>query len=312
MKIKDFNERDKVNVPLLVVGVVKGVSNNGSPYMSLNLQDNTGNIDGKLWAVSDELSNKLKAGHIVEVSGDVIKYKNSLQLKLHSVEIKNIKNYQLNEFIITSQISKDELSQKINGYIESIQDSILHDVVKETIQSVEKEFFVYPAASKNHHEFVGGLATHTLEMCQLADGIVNQYPSINKDLLISGILVHDVCKVEEYVSPVVVEYSMEGKLLGHISMAQAKVYEIAKSMGHQDSEQVTLLRHMILSHHGEYEYGSPVKPMILEAELLNIIDNLSARVYMFEKNTNSLEVGEFSTRVFSLEGRSIYKPKFDE
>lgn len=310
MKIKDLKERDHLSQPLLVVGLTKGVSNNGNAYMSINLQDNTGSIEGKLWDVSDELNTKLKPGHIVEIKGDVIKYKNNLQLKLQSVEIKNIKNYQLSDFIMTSSISKEELKEKINEYIESIQDTILHCVVKEVIESVSSDFFVYPAAAKNHHEFVGGLASHTLEMCQTADKLIEQYPTINRDLLISGILVHDVCKIEEYVSPIVVEYSTMGKLLGHISMAQAKVYEIATKLNVADSEQVTLLRHMILSHHGEYEYGSPVLPLILEAELLNMIDNISARIYMFEKNTNLVEPGEFTTRVFSLEGRSVYKPEY--
>lgn len=309
MKIKDFQERTKINQPLLVVGLVKGVTNSGAPYMSLNLQDNSGNIEGKLWDVSDEIGSKLKPGHIVEVIADVIKYKANLQLKIQSIEIQNQKGYQLSDFIITSDIPKEQLKEGIYGFIDSIKDEVLKKVCKAVIDSVEKQFFLYPAASKNHHEFVGGLATHTLEMCQLADKLIDQYPQLNRDLLISGILMHDVSKVDEFVSPVVVEYSTIGKLLGHISMAQARVYEVAKELDVVDTEQIMLLRHLILSHHGEYEFGSPVKPMILEAELLNFIDNISARVYMFDKNSSTIEPGEFSSRVFSLEGRSIYKPK---
>lgn len=311
MKVKDFQERDRINQPLLVIGLTKGVSNNGNAYMSINLQDNSGNIEGKLWNVSEELNNKLKPGHIVEIEADVIKYKNNLQLKIQSLDIKNQKSYQISDFIMTSDIPKEELQAKIYGYIDSIQDEVLNKVVKAVIDDIAREFFIYPAASKNHHEFVGGLASHTLEMCQLADKVVDQYPHLNRDLLISGILLHDTAKVDEYVSPVVVEYSTTGKLLGHISMAQAKVYETAKNLNLHDTEQVTLLRHMILSHHGQYEFGSPVLPLIVEAELLNIIDNLSARVYMFEKNLAQVEKGDFSSRVFSLEGRAIYKPNLE-
>lgn len=310
MKIKDFEERNKIELPLLVVGLTKGVSNNGQPYLSMTLQDNTGTIEGKLWDVSKELSDKLKPGHIVEVVGDVIKYRNNLQLKVQSLEITNQKNYQLSDFIMTSSIPKEQLTKEIHDYIETIEDDILKQVVTKTIESVGTQYFVYPAATRNHHEFVGGLASHTLEMCQLAKKVFEVYPQLNWDLLIAGVLLHDISKVDEYVSPVVVEYSTAGKLLGHISMAQAKVYEVAKELGVQDSEQVMLLRHMILSHHGKYEFGSPVLPLILEAEVLNILDNLSARVYMFDKNTEGIEEGSFTTRIFSLEGRSIYKPHF--
>lgn len=309
-KVREFQERDKIDLPLLVVGLTKGVSNNGQPYLSLTLQDNTASIEGKLWDVSEELSSKLKLGHIVQVVADVIKYRQNLQLKIQSLEIKNKNNYQLSNFVMASEIPKEQLSMEIHEYIESIDDEVLKLVVQATIESVESQFFVYPAAAKNHHEFVGGLAYHTLEMCRLADKILEVFPQVNRDLLISGILVHDVCKVDEYVSPVVVEYSTAGKLLGHISMAQAKIYEIAKQLEVENTEQVMLLRHMVLSHHGQYEFGSPVLPLIVEAEVLNILDNLSARVYMFEKNTNLVEEGAFTPRVFSLEGRSVYKPIF--
>lgn len=310
IKIKDFEERQKIEAPLLIVGLTKGVSNNGQPYLSLTLQDNSSSIEGKLWDVSEELSAKVQQGHIVEVVADVIKYRNNLQLKIQSLDIKNQKGYQLSDFIMTSSIPKEQLSKEIFEYVDSIEDDILKSVVTKTIESVKSQYFVYPAATRNHHEFVGGLATHTLEMCKLADKVLEVFPHINRDLLMSGILLHDVSKIEEYVSPVVVEYSTPGKLLGHISMAQAKVYEIATHLGVAESEQVMLLRHLILSHHGEYEFGSPVLPLVVEAEVLNIIDNLSARVYMFEKNTESIDEGAFSTRVFSLEGRTIYKPQF--
>lgn len=310
MKINTLQERDKIEQPLLVTNVTKGVSNSGAPYMSITLQDNTGQIEGKLWDVPANINEQLKAGFIVNVVADVIKYKNNLQLKLHSIEIpKGQKEFNLSDFIITSSISKEELSKDLDKYIDMIKDDVLKQLVKGIIDPVRSDFLVYPAAAKNHHEYIGGLATHTLEMCNLAELMVKQYTHLNLDLLLAGILVHDSAKIQEYVSPIVVEYSTEGKLLGHISMAQAKVFEVAKQLGLENTEQCMLLRHMVLSHHGQYEYGSPVKPLIVEAEVLNIIDNLSARVYMFDKNLQSVSEGEFTSRVFPLENRSIYKPK---
>ncbi|MBQ9987479.1 MAG: HD domain-containing protein, partial [Erysipelotrichales bacterium] len=130
-------------------------------------------------------------------------------------------------------------------------------------------------------------------------------------LLYAGIILHDVGKVYELSGPVTTEYTMQGKLLGHISIMQAIVYETARKLGYEN-EQVILLRHMILSHHGQYEFGSPVLPMIPEAEILNYIDNIDARMNMFTKIVEPLENGTFSGRNFSLENRQIYKASFDK
>ena len=312
MKINALQERAHIKAPYLISNIVNGVSNSGQPYLSMTLIDNTGSIEGKIWDVKSDLVEKLKQGFIVEVEADVIKYKNSLQFKIQAVEILNQKHYNLSEFIKTSAIPKEELMRQINEVIVGIKNENLSQLIKKVFEEVGSSFYVYPAASKNHHEYVGGLATHTLEMIQVAQGLLKLYPNLNSDLLLSGILVHDLSKVNEYQSPIVAEYSVEGKLLGHISMAQAKVFQVASELKIEKCEEVTLLRHMILSHHGQYEFGSPVLPLIPEAELLNIIDNISARMNMFNKALENTEIGGFSTRVFPLENRSLYKSKFDK
>ena len=120
---------------------------------------------------------------------------------------------------------------------------------------------------------------------------------------------HDLGKLQELSGAIVPSYTMEGRLLGHISLFQAEVAKIAASLGIEDSEEVTLVRHMILSHHGVYEYGSPVLPMIPEAEVLHLIDNLDARMNTIEKALNATEEGAFTPRIFALENRSLYKSK---
>ncbi|MBV1708470.1 MAG: HD domain-containing protein [Erysipelothrix sp.] len=162
---------------------------------------------------------------------------------------------------------------------------------------------------RNHHDFLGGLATHVVAMIDLADEVCKRYEILNRDLLIAGILTHDLGKIIELSGPVLTEYTMQGKLLGHISMMQSIVHELALTKNWQDSHQITCLRHMILSHHGQYEYGSPVLPMVAEAEVLHLIDNLDARLNMFEKMFEVTEVGQFSQRIFSLENRSFYRTK---
>lgn len=309
MLIKDLNERDTFTQPLMITQALNGVSNNGKPYLSLTLQDKSGSIDGKLWDVNEAQEKMARVGYIVEVNADVLKYKGTLQLRIKELSIKSQREYNLPDFIQASDISKVELQKQIGETIDSINNPILKQVVDALFERHYNDFYVYPAATKNHHDFVGGLATHTLEMCNIGLAMCNLFPQINRDLLISGILIHDIGKIEEYVSPIVAEYSTPGRLLGHISILESQLYEIAKQLQVEESEEVMLLRHMVLSHHGRLDFGSPVVPQFLEAELLSIIDNMDARLQMFTKHLDTIEEGQFSGRIFPLENRMIYKPK---
>ena len=170
---------------------------------------------------------------------------------------------------------------------------------------------IYPAASRNHHEFVSGLAYHTLSMLRIAKSLITIYPQLNADLIYAGIILHDLGKTVELSGPVVPKYTLEGKLLGHISIAQAMVLEASKTLN-IEGEEVILLQHMILSHHGKNEYGSPVLPQIREAEIVYLIDNIDARINMFDKALENVELGDYSKRIYALENRTIYKPKMYE
>ena len=159
---------------------------------------------------------------------------------------------------------------------------------------------------KNHHDFVSGLATHVLGMLHMADALCKQYILLNRDLLIAGVILHDIGKLIELSGAVVTDYTKEGKLLGHISIMQSKVEEKAKQLGYT-GEEVLLLRHMILAHHGQYAYGSPVLPMIPEAEMLYLLDNMDARMQSMEKALAPIEPGGFTPRIFAMENRFLYK-----
>lgn len=145
-----------------------------------------------------------------------------------------------------------------------------------------------------------------VELCLM---IAKQYPWLDKDLLISGTLLHDIGKIEELSSAVLPEYTIEGNLLGHISIMSARVDRVAHQLNIQDKESVMLIKHMILSHHGKMEFGSPVLPMIPEAEVLSLVDNLDARIVMMKNSLDQTVPGEFGPRVFALENRMIYHRK---
>lgn len=306
--ISDLREKDKIDMPLLVTQVTQGVTSVGAPYLSVVLQDKSGTIDGKLWDVKPEQVKVIEAGRIINVMGEVLKYRNTLQLRIHDVSTK-LTDADINDFVETTKVPIEELKKSIQEAIMALQDEVYRGIVGEVFNRYEKEFYEFPAASRNHHDFHGGLATHVESMLKLAQFIIAQHPWLNADLLISGVLLHDMGKVFELSGPVLTEYTLKGKLIGHISIMNSIIFEIAKGHGWENYEQTILLTHLILAHHGEYEYGSPILPMVAEAEILNIIDNLDARLNMLEKMIESTDLQSFSQRIWSLENRSFYRSK---
>lgn len=309
VSIQEFKEGQKVQTSLLITQMTKGITTSGSPYASFVLQDQSGSIEAKLWDAKDEAITGIVAGKVAMISGEVLKYRNALQLRLYAIELMDEALINPSDYVATSNYSPEELKASIVNSLNSIQDPIYHALVKAVLQEFDDRLYHYPAAAKNHHDFAGGLATHVVSMIALADAIANLYPSLSRDLLISGVICHDIGKTVELSGPVLTEYTLEGKLIGHISIMETKIAEIAKRMGYQDHEQALLLRHLILSHHGEYEFGSPVLPLVMEAEILNYIDNIDARMNMFEKALANTQAGEWTQRIFPLENRAFYRPK---
>lgn len=308
MKIRDLEKNSQLSdMPLLVNKVVTGTTNQGSPYLSVTFADDSGLLNGKVWSSTTEDTRVCKLGSVVLVSGMVNLYQNSLQLKVTGLKEVEQSKFDMNDFVIAAPMSAQDLQMAIEKVIMSIKNNNIQLIINGMLDRYKESFYKFPAASKNHHEFYSGLAMHVKGMLDLASAVCDLYPSLNRDLLFGGIILHDLGKCVELSGPVATEYTTEGRLLGHISIIQAEVYEIAKELNIVDSEEVLLLRHMILSHHGKYEFGSPVLPLIIEAEMLTFIDNMDARMNMFDKVLATVGDGEFTARVFSLEGRSVYK-----
>ena len=307
--ISSFVEGEKIQTSLLITQMNRGITNSGAPYLSFVLQDQSGSIDAKLWDAKDELLSGVEAGKVVLVSAEVLKYRNALQLRIYSLTKLEDNQFDPSDYVMATDLSLEFMQKRIHETLSSMQDVVYRDVCTSIIEDLQEKLYSYPAAAKNHHDFVGGLATHMISMLDLGEAFCTLYPMLNRDLLLAGILLHDLGKIDELSGPILTEYTVEGKLVGHISIMQSKVAEKAKALGYQDSEQVTLMRHMILSHHGEYEFGSPVLPMVMEAEMLTFIDNVDARMNMFAKALESVKPGEWTPRIFPLENRSFYKPK---
>lgn len=306
--IIEFTEGEQIKGTYLVNNVTRGKTNNGSDYLSIKLQDATKDIDAKLWQVSQQQMDEIKNGSFIYVEANVIKYRDALQLKIDSTKIVEQKDVDITRFIKSAPIDKLDLRNELQQYIYEIDDRIINTIVTEMINKYESELTEYPAASKIHHAYHSGLIFHIVSMLRLAKSLITLYPVLDKNYLYAGIILHDLGKIEELSGVLATEYTTKGKLLGHISILNSQIQSVAQKIGEQDSEQVMLLEHLVLSHHGRLEYGSPVLPLTREAEILTYIDNIDARMDTLNRIFADVKPGEFAQREFSLDNRTFYKP----
>ena len=275
--VEKLNPGDSVENFFLIHRATQGVTAQGKDYMTLFLQDKSGDIEAKLWTVSKEDMQILKPETIVWVKGDVINYRGRKQMKVNQFRLaKPEDGFKTQDFVAGAPLSPDEIQENISHYILDIENANLQRITRHLLKKYQDKFFTYPATSSHHHNFASGLSYHVLTMLEIAKSLCNIYPLLNRSLLYSSIILHDLGKVRELSGPVATTYTVEGNLLGHISIASDEVAEAAKELG-IDGEEVMLLRHMILAHHGKMEFGSPKLPHLKEAEILFFIDNIDAK-----------------------------------
>ena len=195
-------------------------------------------------------------------------------------------------------------------YFFEMKNPQIQRLTRHLLKKHQQDFVLYPAATRNHHDYVSGLLDHVVSMLKLGKAIAELYPTLNKDLLYAGIILHDIGKVIELSGPVGTQYTIEGNLLGHITIMVNEISKAAEEL-EIEGEEVMLLQHMVLSHHGKEEWGSPKRPMLKEAEILHYIDNIDAKMNMLNRVMSKTTPGEFSERVFPLDNRSFYKPTFE-
>ena len=215
----------------------------------------------------------------------------------------------ISEFVPSAPLTPQEMLDEIYSYAAKISNTEMRALVMKLLDEKEEKLIYYPAAKSLHHSIRSGLLYHIVRMLRSAEALSGVYEGLNTDLLYSGIIIHDLAKIGELTSNNlgIAEYSKEGQLLGHIVLGVIELEKAGNELGVSD-EIMLLLKHMIVSHHYEAEYGSPKKPMFLEAELLHHLDLIDARIYDYQNATKNIEAGQFSDPVWSLDRRSIYKP----
>ena len=281
----------------------------GAPYLDMMLCDKDGEISAKLWDYSELVHGTFDAGELIKVRATVTQFNGADQLRIEKIrKVTAADGVNISDFVPTAEYSGEMMLGAIMNAIASVKDEELKALTYALVKEREKEILTWPAAFKLHHAIRGGLLYHTLSILKLSEGVCMLYPSVDKDLLTCGIIVHDLCKIDEFdLNPagLVSAYSVRGELLGHLVMGAMKIEQKAIELG-ISKEKAMLLEHMVISHHGEPDFGAAVRPMFLEAEILSQLDTLDATIYEITSAVGEVKEGEFTGRMWALDNRKLF------
>lgn len=305
--IRDMVPGDKVEGFYLLKEAYQKVSSNGKPFLSAVIADKTGTMDVKVWDYNGPVGAQEDIGKVVKIRGDVSEFKGSPQLSLSNVRMALPEdNCDTSRLVAVAPIDRDETLEKVRALIASLEDIDYRQVAQRMLETHLEAFRNIPAAKSVHHSFLSGLLMHTANMLQLADFLAGLYPQvIDRSLLLTGTLLHDFAKEIEFQFSdlgIVTDYSLKGQLLGHLVMGAQEVSNVCTELDTPE-EKSLLLQHMILSHHGDPEFGAAVRPEFAEAELLSYIDLIDSRMEIYSETLPSVPAGSFSGRIFALDKR---------
>ena len=282
------------------------VATSGKPYLAAALSDRSGMIEAKCWDYAGPIG-VADDGKVIKIRGTVSEYRGALQLTIERLRLAQEEDrFDRSRLVPVAPIDIDKTFCTVQDIIESIEDEDYRKICVCMLEKKAGSFRALPAAKSMHHAFLGGLLMHTNNMLTIADNIARIYPeTIDRSLLLAGTLLHDFSKAEEFTCSalgLVTDYSVKGQLLGHLVMGAQEVAKIAAELEVPEEKSV-LLQHMLLSHHGQPEFGAAVLPQCAESELLSLIDMIDSRMEIYQETMDETPVGTFSKRVFALDKR---------
>lgn len=279
--IETLREGERINEIYLCKHKQSALTKNGKPYESVTLQDKTGILDAKIWDPGSQGIDDFDSLDYINVVGDITSFQGALQLNIKRVRVVQPGEYEPSDYLPTSEKDVDEMYAELTDYIAEMENPHLKKLLASFFledADFEKRFKFHSAAKSVHHGFVGGLLEHTLGVTRLCAFFAQSYPILNKDLLVAAAMFHDIGKLSELSAFPENDYTDEGQLLGHIMIGAEMIGDRIKTMPDFPVKLANELKHCILAHHGELEFGSPKKPAIVEAVALSFADNLDAKM----------------------------------
>jgi 3'-5' exoribonuclease len=318
--VNQLSEREQIDQVFLVADKQLRANRNGNLYLQLRLMDKTGSLTGMLWNASEQLFNSVGTGNYLRVCGTTQLYNGQLQMIVTRVEPADPRQVDEQDFVMVSSEEVDRLAARLaellrgvtNPHLRTLAECFLAD------DAFIRKFTTAPAGIKNHHAYRGGLLAHVVSLMEVCRVVAPRYPELDADLLLLGAFLHDAGKIDELTYDREFGYSDEGQLIGHVvmavSMLEDKVAEAEQLSGERFPRELLLrLKHLIVSHHGEYEFGSPKLPMTLEAIALHLLDNLDAKLYSVAQLLKEDTGGESAWTSYNQPlGRKFFKGRLPE
>jgi len=313
--IDQLRNEDEIQDFFMVKLIAIKTGSNKKMYLDIMLGDKTGEISGKKWDITDaELPalNDIKDGDIVKVKGSVTEWNGMKQLRVLKVrKAVDGDGFEFMDYIKAAPEKPEDMLEYVMTKVNSMRDEELKRLCERIIDDNFDKLMYYPAAVKNHHAEMAGLIYHIKRMLMMGEKICQVYTNLNEDLVVTGVIIHDIEKINEIESNelgMASGYSFEGQLLGHLVQGVKVIDRLAEELG-IGKEKAIMLEHMILSHHYEPDFGSPKKPLFPEAEILHYLDMIDARMYDMAEALDATSPGEFSDRIWTLDNRKLYKPQ---
>jgi 3'-5' exoribonuclease len=309
--ITDIRAGDRVDNIFVLSEKILSQKKDGNNFLNVTLSDKTGTIKGVVWDNVDQIAAGITSGDFAHVYGSVSDYRGALQVVIKNMEPFSPDRIDPSDFLPQTSRDIEDMFERLMKRTDSITTNHLKALIDAFFNDKEfvNKFKTAPAAKKMHHAYIGGLLEHTLSMASLADKIAGHYKGINRDLLLSGAILHDIGKIDEFEYQFKIDYSDKGRLLNHIVIGIKMVDDKLSEIGHFPEDQMLLLKHMIVSHHGTREFGSPEPPKTIEAVLLNYIDEIDSKVNAIRDFIASEDPDETWTSYHRLLERHFYKGK---
>ena len=316
--LANFDEGTSFDGFFLVLAKQQRTTKSNKPYLNLILGDKTGQLEGRVWDPGDpRIGKDVDQGDIVKARGSVARFDDRLQMKGDQLRKAAAGEADRTDLLPSTEYDVNDLWRQLQACVESFTDPDLKRLLTVLLgdPALAQAYREAPAARQLHHAWLGGLLEHVVSLITLADRVAPHYPILHRDLLLTGVILHDIGKVQELAWDVGFEYTVEGTLLGHIQMGTALVEKTIDSLPDFPPRLKTLVLHMILSHHGKLEFGSPKLPMIPEALVLNFLDDLDAKMQAmaseFQKSAREGRAAdELTGKVWALDQRQLLNTRW--
>ena len=308
MKLKRIDVNGTMQGFVLVKSCDLKTTKTGSHYLDLMISDGETDVVGKIWDFRGTQDDQPKPNTVILVRGTLSIFNGQPQFKIDRYrDVTPEDDVNLSDYVPSASFDGEDMYAALIRLTDSFADADLKRLAVAVLEQYKDRILTLPAAYRLHHAVRGGLLMHTLSICKLAEAVAALYPSVDRDLLLCGAMLHDIAKSEEFnLAPtgLVESYTVEGTLIGHLVRGAMLVKEIGEAQGVPE-ETLMLIEHMLISHHGVPEYGAAVRPLFLEAELLSSLDTLDANIYEIENAVKGVEKGSFTNKMWALEDRKF-------